>query len=74
MLVIRLLQGTAVLYQLLYNFPVHKRLTAKEIYFQVSAVSGIRYQEIQCFFADLKAHECTSAVILALFRKTVLAA
>ena len=64
---------TAVLHQLLYHIPVHKRLAAKEVYLQVHTVSGIGDQEIQSFFTNLKAHERSSAMVLSLFCEAVTA-
>ena len=54
------------------HLPVHQRLAAEEIDFQVPAVSGIGDQEIQRFLANLKAHQRSASMILALFCKAVL--
>lgn len=72
--VVRLLQRTAVLHQLLYHFPVHERLAAEEVNLQIVTVSGIGYQEIQCLLTNLKAHKGTTAMVLAFLCETVFAA
>ena len=66
-----LLLLSSVCNQVFYYLPVHQRLPAKEIHFQISSASGICDQEIQCFFADFVAHQGTTAMILTFFCKAV---
>ena len=68
-----LLLGTTVLNKLFYNVPVHERFSAEEIDLQISSVSGVCNQEIQSLLADLKAHQGTTTVVLALLRKAITA-
>ena len=68
---VRLLQRSAVSYQLLHHLPVHEGLPAKEIHLQIDTVPGICHQKIQCLFPYLKAHQRTSPVVFALSRKAV---
>ena len=69
----KLLLLSAVFDQIFYNFPVHQRLAAKEVYFQISSGPGIGDQEIQRFLADFVGHQGSSAVIFAFFGKTIAA-
>ena len=62
---------SSVFHKILYNLPVHKRLAAKEIHFQILSGAGISDQEIQRFFSYLKRHQRTSSVILSFFCKTI---
>ena len=39
LLVVRLLQASAVLHQLLYHLPVHQRLPAEEVHLQIDPVT-----------------------------------
>ena len=64
---------SAIFYQIFYNLPVHQRLAAKEIYFQVFPGTGVRDQEIKSFFADVIRHKSSSAMIFAFFRKAIAA-
>ena len=48
-----LLLLSSVSYQIFYHLPVHQRLPAEEIYFQIATASGVFDQEIQCFLSDL---------------------
>ena len=64
--VIVLLDAARVLDQLLDHVKVERRLAAEEVYLQVAARAGILDQEVECLLADLKAHQCALAVILAL--------
>ena len=73
MFVMGFLQFPSIGYQFFYYIEVHQWLAAKEIYFQVAAVSGIGYEKIQCFFADFQAHEGTVSLVLTLSGKAVTA-
>ena len=66
-----LLKRASVFNELLYNLPVHGRLAAEEIDLEISAGTRVRNQKIQCLLADFKTHQRSSAVVLALFRKTI---
>ena len=57
--------------QFLHDFPVHRRLSAEEIHFQISSVSGIPDQEIKRGFPGFRRHQSPAAVVFTLFRKTV---
>ena len=70
-LVVDLLLLTSVSNQILYYLPVHKRLSTEEIHFQISSVTGVRNEEIQCFLSYLIAHEGTASMVLALLCKAV---
>ena len=45
--------ANSVCYQIFDNLPVHKWLSSKEIYFQISSASGMCDQEIECLLSDL---------------------
>ena len=62
---------SSVCHQILYHLPVHQRLPAEEIYFQITAVTRILDQKIQRLPAHFIGHQRTSPVIFPLFRKTV---
>ena len=70
-LMVRLLQRSAVSYQLLHHLPVHEGLPAKEIHLQIDTVPGIFHQKIQRLPAHLKTHQRPSAVVFALPCKAV---
>ena len=53
-------------YKLLYHIPVHQRLSAKEVYLEISAGPRISYQKVKGLFSYLKAHKCAVALIFAL--------
>ena len=69
----KLLLLSSVCHQVFYNLPVHKRLPAKEINFQIPSCSGIGNQEIQGFLTNFISHKRSSSVILSFFCKTVFA-
>ena len=71
MLVIELFLLSSVSHQVFHHLPVHQRLPAEEVHFQISPVSGIGDQEIQRLFSDLEAHQRTSSMIFAFLCKTV---
>ena len=71
MLVVDLLLLPAVSYQVLHDLPVHQRLAAEEIHFQVPALSGILDQEIQRFLSHLIGHKRPASVVFAFFREAV---
>ena len=73
MLVVQLLLLPSICNKLLYYIKIHKRLAAKEIHFQIAALSGIGNQKIQCLLTGLKIHKRAPSVVLALFRKTIFA-
>ena len=68
-----LLLLSSICHKIFDNLPVHQRLPAEEVYFQVSSAAGIGDQEIQCFLSDLKRHKRPSSVVFSLFGETVLA-
>ena len=68
-----LLLLSSVSYQIFYHLPVHQRLPAEEIYFQITAVARILDQEVQRFLTDFIAHKCSSSMIFPFFCKTVFA-
>ena len=70
---IRLLKAPAICDKLLDYLPVHQRLSAKEIYFQINSASGIFHEKIKRFLSDFKAHKSTPSVILPFFCKAVFA-
>ena len=72
-LIMKLFLLSAVFYQVFYNLPVHQRLAAKEIHFQVSSGTGIGDQEIKSFLSDFIGHQGSSAMIFSLFGKTIAA-
>ena len=57
--------------QLFHNFPVHKRLTAEKVNFQIFPKSRIIHKEIERLFPGLIGHQSAPAVILTFFCKTV---
>ena len=65
-----LLLLSSVCNQVFYYLPVHQRLPAKEIHFQISSASGICDQEIQCF-CRLRSSSGATAMILTFFCKAV---
>ena len=69
-MVLRLL-GTAVFHQALHHVPVHQRLTAKKVHFQMLPVPRIGNEEIQGLFANLIAHQGTAAVVFPFLCKTI---
>ena len=72
-LVVDGLLGAGVGHQVFHHLPVHQRLTAKEIHFQIAAASGIGNQKIQCLLTYFKGHQSSSSMIFALFCKTIFA-
>ena len=71
MLVMKLLLLSSICHKLLHHIPVHKRLSSKEVYLQVSSAAGIGNQKIKCLLSGLIAHKSPPAVILALLCKTI---
>ena len=72
LLIMKLLLLSAVSHQILYYLPVHQRLTAKEVYLQISPASGILNQKIQCLLSHLIAHQRPASMVFTLFRKAIL--
>ena len=70
-LVMLLLNGAGVGYQLLHHVEVHQRLAAEEVYLQIVAGAGILNQEVQRPLAHLIAHQGAVAVVLALTGEAV---
>ncbi len=66
-----LLKGSAVSHQVFHHLPVHKRLPAEEIHFQIHPAAGICHEEVQCLLSHFQTHKRPSAVVFALPRKTV---
>src|SRR5699024_1512383 len=62
---------SSIFYQTFYHVPIHERLTAEEIYFQIYPVSGIGDKKIQSLFSHLIGHQSSSAVVLSLLCKAV---
>ena len=60
-------------HQLLHHVPVHQRLAAKEVHFQIVPGAGIVHQKIQSLLAHFKGHQGSFAVVLALACKAVAA-
>ena len=58
-------------YQIFHDLPVHQRLAAEEIHFQVPALPGIRDQEVQRFLSDLIGHQRPAPMVFAFFREAV---
>ena len=71
MLVMDLLLLPAIGYQVFHDLPVHQRLAAEEIHFQVPALPGIRDQEIQRFLSHFIGHQRPAPVVFAFFREAV---
>ena len=69
----KLLLFSSVCDQVFDNLPVHQRLPAKEINFQIPSCSGIGDQKIQGFLTNFISHKRSSSVILSFFCKTVFA-
>ena len=63
--------GTSICHQILYHLPVHKRLSAKKVYFQVLSGTGIGNKEIQSFLSYFIRHQCSSSMIFPFFGKTI---
>ena len=59
--------------QALAHIPVHQRLAAEKVHFQIAAGTGIFNQKIQRAFSGFKAHKCCLAVEFALCGKAILA-
>ena len=68
-----LLDASGIGHQLLHHLPVHKGLSAEEIHFQISPVSGMLDQKIDGPLPHLKGHKGPVSVILALACKAVAA-
>ena len=62
---------SSVCHQIFDHLPVHQRLAAKEIHFQVSSAAGIGNQKIQCLFSNFEGHQCTSSMVFPFFCKAV---
>ena len=73
MFIVNLLLLSSICHKIFDNLPVHQRLPAEEVYFQVSSASGICDQEIQRLFPYFIGHHRTSSMIFALLGKTVFA-
>ena len=66
-----LLQAPSVCHQILYHLPVHQRLPAEKIHFQVDPVPRIRHKEIQRLSPRFIAHQSPSSMIFSFFCKTI---
>ena len=71
-LVVDLFLFSSVSHQLLHHFPVHQRLAAKKVHFQIVPAAGIRNQKIQRLLTHFIAHDAAITMVLAFLGKTVL--
>ena len=60
-------------HQLFHHFPVHQRLAAKKVHFQIVPTAGICNQKIQRLLAHLKTHDTAIAMVFTFFCKAVFA-
>ena len=73
MLIVKLFLFSSIGDQVFDHLPVHQRLSAKKIHFQIPAASGIGNQKIQRSFSHFITHQRPAAMIFSFFRKTVAA-
>ena len=69
----KLFLTAAILYQVFYNLPVHKRFASEEVHLQVLSGTGIGNKKIKRLLSHFKGHQRSSSVIFSFLCKTVTA-